>query len=171
MKKKIKNHKGFTLIELLVVVLIIGVLAAIALPQYYYVTNVTKVKANMNTVKAIADASDRYALANGEYPTFDGGYAQSNTQINKVLDIDVPDLKYIFFSKAIVIWDLKTDMRIGYSMQEYNKIPAKKFFCYYSTAEQGLPTATREKICKKICNVNEIQSSFPSGSHAGCVVN
>ncbi len=168
---KTKNRKGFTLLELLVVVVIIAVLAAIALPQYYYVINVTKVKANMNTVKAIADAMERYVLANGEYPTFSGGYASSNYDINRVLDIDVPNLQYVVNSHQSVIWDLKTDMRIGYSLQQMPKVPVKKFYCYYQSDDDGLPTSTKEKICKKICNVNEIQRSFPSGSHAGCVVN
>lgn len=162
--------KGFTLIEMLVVVLIIGVLAAIALPQYYYAVNVTKVKTKMTTLRAIADASERYALVNGEYPTYANASA-SDSVLNKQLDISVPDYQYVISDSEIVIWDLSSDMRIGYAFQEMPKVPAKKFFCYYSTAKQGLPGKVKEKICKKVCNTNDIISNFPSGSHKGCIIN
>lgn len=61
------NKKGFTLLELLVVVLIIGILAAIALPQYQVAVKKATLAKYMAIVKAMKDAQDRYFLSNGVY--------------------------------------------------------------------------------------------------------
>ena len=62
--------RGFTLIELLVVVLIIGILAAIAIPQYEKTVNKSRVARWFPMGRAIATAMDSYYLANnGTYPT------------------------------------------------------------------------------------------------------
>ena len=67
--KKIRNgSQGFTLIELLVVVVIIGILAAIALPQYRFAVAKTKYNALKTVTRDIADSANRFYLTHSRYP-------------------------------------------------------------------------------------------------------
>ena len=75
-----RTAHGFTLIELLVVVLIIGILAAVAVPQYQKAVYKSRLAKLKPLVQALANTADVYYLANGEYPT----------QFNE-LDIDLPE--------------------------------------------------------------------------------
>lgn len=62
-----KNRQGFTLIELLVVILIVGILAAIAVPMYQKSVENARVTEALIMVKNIADANKLFYLANGDY--------------------------------------------------------------------------------------------------------
>jgi prepilin-type N-terminal cleavage/methylation domain-containing protein len=80
MTKKI--YGGFTLIELLVVVLIIGILAAIAVPQYQRAVDKSKFMEIMSNTAALKRGCEVYYLTNGEYPPQSAAF--------ETLDIEPP---------------------------------------------------------------------------------
>lgn len=86
MKKKI-NKKGFTLIEVLVVVLIIGILAAVALPQYKKAVEKSKVSEALMNIDVIEGSMQRYVLAYG--------YPSKYTHGAELLDIDLSGGEWI----------------------------------------------------------------------------
>lgn len=75
------NTKGFTLIELLVVVLIIGVLAAVALPQYTTAIEKSRATEALTLSGSLRYAAERYLLQKEKWP--------GNDELKK-LDIELP---------------------------------------------------------------------------------
>ena len=73
--------KGFTLIEMLVVVLIIGILAGIALPQYQMAVTKAKVASMLPLMRRWKDALAEYKLQHGDYciDAYNGDCPDANT--------------------------------------------------------------------------------------------
>jgi len=63
-----KNSKGFTLIELLIVVAIIGIIAAIAIPNLLNAIDRGKQKRTMADMRSIGTSIEAYAVDTNKYP-------------------------------------------------------------------------------------------------------
>lgn len=68
LKKFRKSEKGFTLIELLIVVAIIGILAAVAIPQFASYRAKAYNSAASSDVKNLKTGMEAYMADNQEYP-------------------------------------------------------------------------------------------------------
>ena len=88
-KKTSKTYKGFTLIEMLVVVLIIGILAGIALPQYQMAVTKAKVASILPIMRRWRDSLAEYKLQHGDYIVEDYSSVDANWPSDWECDSDI----------------------------------------------------------------------------------
>ncbi len=62
---KARKAQGFTLVEIMIVVVIIGLLAAMAIPAFQKVRQASQDKAVLNNLRQLAAAADQYFLEYG----------------------------------------------------------------------------------------------------------
>lgn len=66
MKVTKQESSGFTLVEIMIVVAIIGLLAAIALPNFVHSRNTSQANACINNLRQIDSATQQWALERGK---------------------------------------------------------------------------------------------------------
>ena len=69
---RVRSQKGFTLIELLIVVAIIGIIAAIAIPNLLNAIQRGKQKRTMGDMRTVATANESYSIDNNQYYVLTG---------------------------------------------------------------------------------------------------
>jgi type IV pilus assembly protein PilA len=84
MKSVPRSNKGFTLVEIMIVVVIIGLLAAMAIPAFQKVRTSSQDKAVLNNARQLAAAADQYFLENGVSSVTQGALVGSTNYVKSL---------------------------------------------------------------------------------------
>lgn len=95
---KQKKHSGFTLIEIMVVVVILGILAAVVVPQIMDRPDTARLTKAKQDIRAIESALNLYKLDKFNYPTTEEGLEILSPKYLDRLPIDPWGNEYLYLS-------------------------------------------------------------------------
>mgnify|MGYP001352857131 CR=1 FL=1 len=135
------KRDGFTLIELLIVVAIIGILAAIAVPNFLNAQNRAKVARLISDMKAMSMAEEQYRMDNGQY-TFDGDCNVGSAEHKSYIPLTTP-VSYIASIPEEIFWNPSS------SFQNLNSIktglrPVYEYTSRVSFSPSGTPNCKND---------------------------
>ena len=81
---RIHSKQGFTLVEIMIVVVIIGLLAAMAIPAFQKVRQSSQDKAVLNNARQLSAAADQYFLENGVSTVASGNLVGSDKYVKAI---------------------------------------------------------------------------------------
>ena len=157
--KNLCNNGGFTLVELLVVVLIIGILAAVAIPQYQKAVDKARMVQLLTLSSNVKQAQQRYFMENGDYAklwsSLDidiGGYTLGNADRYIYQKSDSSDYPY-----AVLRFN---DNNALYFFGGEKYLPGILFMTWYETGYQACyadqNNQRAQALCKSVCQNNHL---------------
>jgi len=111
---EVRRNAGFTLIEILIVVLVIGILAAIAIPNYYGMQNRARESRVQSSVHVVHLIVENFLIENGNYP------ANAAALLAGLFSGGVyPENPFTGTNDAIIAadgWDAGDEGKVGYAV-------------------------------------------------------
>ena len=166
---------GFALIELLVVVLIIGILAAVALPQYQKAVEKARASEALPLLKSVYQAAQNYQLANGEWPT---KFDELAVEIPWTGTIKWRDSGVMKDTRSNNLWSLQlywesegsTAIDIGRISGSYKGVgfhvnPSGALACVEKTGEGVIFDGNEGDYCVKIMRCSDTHNTYDNGRY------
>ena len=157
------KNAGFTLIELLVVVLIIGILAAVALPKYQWAVWKSHFSGSLQKITALAKAEEVFFMANGEYTScenldieYDCDFLQGEKGDKFITAIETKSIVSVGPSPYIgasIFWCKDLDLTVMGNRMMCMIRPDFKYTVYFDNADspnKGKTVCVGDEYCKHI---------------------